>query len=241
MAKSFRYRKIGEQGSVAWLITTWLPLFLTLTISLSVLSFAMVVRVKANKICFEGMVRLQRGLRATLIELSKLNKQAASLRAKRTAAEIQLKAAIASATPPFIAEAQAVRMLVMSAQLALKAKQQELLQKARRQRLEARRNVARDLHSLGGRLQSDDPSLFLSLAVRPSPPADLTPDYLPLPQFRRFQAERIHYQVPLFKGVPPWLLKNLTLPATQESECGATLNEGDWSLALSLDKVPGNL
>ncbi len=124
--------------------------------------------------CVQQASALQNKLRETLDRLLALNSQARSLRAQRSAADQALKAALASLNPIAIASAQAYWNAVVLQQIALRARQQNLLSTADAQRVSAHREMSERVRSLGVTRVSSKRVFPRALAVVPEPALSLT-------------------------------------------------------------------
>lgn len=233
-------RKNRARGFATLTVLVWLPLLLALATAVSLVASALLDRTQAQSSCYRVVLRLQDDLRAKLRELLALNPKAARLRQARTLAERHLREALATGNLALIAAASAERAAVLSAQIALRGRQQLLLVEARRLRLAARQELMKGLPRISARLHPKSHRTSDGLAVYASPPMDLTPAWKLRPLFEAEQTERMDYSVTLFQGVPSWIgLSDFKKHIVQKAQCGATLRRRGrlFELATAADRL----
>jgi hypothetical protein len=215
-----------------------LPLALAMLTGLALFALALKNKTVVSAECRAAVWQAQKEMAGQLTLLLKLNPKARHLRWQRRAAEAELKTAVATFQPELIAAARAQISLVTLQQLNLRAEQQRLLAAAGAERLRSGRTLSAKLHLQGasvGRVQSQ----VATLAVRPVPPRDLTPDFIPEDGFAEKQKLRIHLKGRLLYGAPDWLLAGGKLPSLQfDGRCAATLQEEEakWRAKITAAK-----
>jgi hypothetical protein len=200
-----------------------IPLALILLAGLTLLTLAIKNRTTAFAICRQEAWQAQRTMATHLTRLMSLNSQARRLRSERQLAENALKAALGTFRPELIAAARFYLSLVVNQQVLLRAEQKRLLFAAKLTRLEAKHALFQK-----ERLQSVVVTKFLSpvstLAVEESPKGALTPDYIPVTDFKAMQRLQFHVLGDLMTGAPDWLLNLSQLPNLQfRGRCAASI------------------
>lgn len=181
-----------------------LPLFLLIAISLTALGLVVKSRSGAEAKCRQTLWQAQRDMGTLLENLLRLNPRAKRLQNMRKTAEAQLKAALLSANPGWVAEAQAFRATVIGLQLSLHAEQIQLLARARirRARLKAEFKGLTQATPILALAQNEK---VTDLAVRAEPPQDLSPTYQTLPSFSDIQAVALHFRIRLLSWAPAFI------------------------------------
>jgi hypothetical protein len=141
--------------------------------------------------------RLQKELKSTLESLLKLNKRAQTLRRQREIVDKAFDVAVKSKIPQAIAAASAAKTAVYLQQVELHGEQQRLLHQGDIQRRAGERQLRQKILPLRGRNLIAQRSYWRPLAVEAVPPNSLTPNYVPLPAFERFQQQKYRFDVPL--------------------------------------------
>ncbi len=222
-ATGIKGKKPDEAGFALVALLAALPLLLVVFVGLSLIALALKNRTTIFAECRWSAYQAQKDMSVLMKQITALNPRARLLRIRRRAAEAELAAAMATLFPPLITAAQAQRGLVIAEQIQLRAEQERLLFSAITLRAKARKNLTSDLGRLEGRLlKIISPSG--SLAVKKSPPLDLTPDHLPQSSFEQAQALQFHWRADLFSGAPDWLLRAGDFTKLKFSgECAATI------------------
>lgn len=167
-------------------------------------------KLHSQALCVQGGVKLQRDLAATLDRLLALNPKAQALRRARQAAEAAVTAARTSLHPGAIAAAEAVRTAVILQQMALRARQTELIAHAQMQRTQHERELQRAVKPWI-RSTVDSQRFFpTALAVRPQPLGSLSPDYVPVVGFERWQQHQFSFETELSPPFLQWDVRQLT-------------------------------
>lgn len=207
------------------------PLLLALVVVLAAAFWAIRKKATAQAYCVSQGVRLQLELKSTLEQLLRLNRPAKALRARRSATEKALAAAILSGNPAAIATARAARTAVIAEQMALSTRQTALLREAARLRLEAHRELSSRVSPLGVRSVEARSPYWRALAVEPRPLNSPTPDYVPVPGFTQWQQQTFRFAVDLQPPLPT--LERLA-GARQITECAISLTgkESQWSVRI---------
>lgn len=202
-----------------------LPLILALLAGLGLTAIALKNRTEIFAQCRAEVWNAQKDMSQLLKNLISLNPRAKRLRAQRKAAEAEVKAAKLTFNPAIIAAAEAHRAIVLGQQMHLRAEQERLLFQALTRRARAQERVRGFIKNRDGRLEKIvSPSA--SLAVRKSPPNDLTPDYIGVEDFSSEQRLQAHWEGQLFHGAPPWLLNAGPLSNLKfRGECSATIKQ----------------
>lgn len=204
-------------------LITLLPLVLALISVLVFAFFALTHQSLAQSLCVQKATQMQAELGRTLRNLLALNRTAQELRHQRAAADRDLATAVESGFPPAIAAAQIRQDAVIAAQLAFRARQTALLLEAEgiRQRFE------RELHH--GLTQLRVPALAAprfyprALAVRPTPEASLSPDYVTVSGFAERQQALFRFIVNLNPTPLPFLDDLQRRQFIHHAECVVTL------------------
>jgi len=222
----------SEQGFALVSLIALVPLALALVISLSAGFYFLKRKSLAQAHCVQQAAVMQKELQGTLEQLLRLNPKAKALRAQRQAADAAVKAAAGSVNPYALAAAKAYWSAVVLQQLALRSKQQALLQRASQQRHSGHRQLRERLRSLDVRQVDSKKYYWRALAVEASPPASLTPDYRPLPFFEKWQQHRFRFQVDLR---PPFAIPLGLGSLKQITECSVTLKgeENQWKVQIA--------
>lgn len=181
-----------------------LPLLLLIAITLTALGLVVKSRSGAEAKCRQTLWQAQRDMGSLLENLLRLNPRAKRLQNLRKTAEAQLKAALLSANPVWVAEAQAFRATVIGLQLSLRAEQTQILARAqiRRSRILAE---FKSLTSATPILTLAKNEKVTGLAVRAAPPQDLSPTYQLLPSFSDFQAVALRFRIRLLSWAPAFI------------------------------------
>jgi hypothetical protein len=174
-----------------------IPLAMTLVASLGYGFVVLRKKSLAQSQCVQQASILQKELKGTLDSLLNLNPRAKALRRKREAAERALDVAVKSKVPHLIAAATAAKTAVYLEQLALRSNQERLLKIADVQRDAGERRLRERTRSLHIRNFRAKKIFWRSLAVAAEPPGSLTPDYIPVPGFSKFQQHKFRFDVPL--------------------------------------------
>jgi hypothetical protein len=187
----------SQKGFALITLLAILPLALTLVASLAYSYVALRKKSLAQSHCVQQASLLQRELKSTLESLLKLNKRAKTLRRQREIADKTFDVAVKSKIPQAIAAASAARTAVYLQQVELRGEQERLLHQADIQRGTGERQLRQKILPLRGRNLIAKKSYWRSLAVEAVPSDSLTPDYVPLPAFERFQQQKYRFDVPL--------------------------------------------
>lgn len=221
-------------------LLTLLPLLMACALALAGTYDVLRRKSLAQSLCVQTVVRLQADLARHLKSLLQLNAQAARLQRQRERAERDVNLARRIGQPEAIAVAEARRIAVITAQLALRARQEQLLNEARLARI----NAGQELKASLVRLRS---SAFRSLtydvsplAVEPRPADALAPEYVPREPYVHHERHEFTFVVPLRPAFLPasWRLDD----HEQTSACVASLKqEGErWQVVLLAANAPLN-
>lgn len=187
----------AEKGFALVTMLALIPLVMTLVASLAYGLIILRKKSLAQSHCVQQASIMQNELKGTLEALLKLNPRAKVLRRKKELTDRAFKAALKSKVPHLIAAAAAAKTAVYLEQAALRSAQEKLLRTADLQRTSGERRLRQKIRSLRVRNFAGKKSYWRSLAVEPVPAASLTPDYIPLPGFEKFQQHKFHFDVPL--------------------------------------------
>ncbi len=239
----------SQRGAVGIALLALSPLL----VASGALSAAVFLTLKAHADslhqCRAGLLDIENARLARLRLLTGLNPQARRLRRERASAEMKLKLAGTSGSPPAIAAAKAGVEAVKARQLLLHFRQRGLLARVQ---LETKTRLARLRADIGSGLErkfgdaardaraaSVPTAKWRPLAVRRDPDGDLTPDFFPAERFEERQAIRISWRVRPAARLPSWLgfdrFRNLDMGA----ECGTTAErktKNTWRARLDAGK-----
>lgn len=232
-AKNFGSQKCSPQQGFAMVgLLAVLPLTLALIGALALTLYAVKKKSLVQALCVRQGLQLQLELSSALSSLLRLNPAAKRLRVRRKSADQAVAIARASSNPKAIAVAQALRSAVILEQLALKAKQDRLLNAAEQMRLRHKRDLHGLLRRLGVSQFRENRGFTRPLAVKPNPIDSLTPEYLLWKSFSRAQRQDFHFQVNLNPKIKIPLIDNYNLQ--QRGGCSITLKNGGkkWQLAV---------
>ena len=228
--------RIGHQkGFFTLALLAWLPLLIALVSGLAIMASSLTSLQQTENLCLQTHLRLQKNLRENLKALLALNPKAATLRRQREMAEANLKLALASGQPPWVAQATAQKNYVIGKQMALRAQQMRILAEARRLRLHATIELKQQMQDLATSSQNLFGSFEKSLAVVAEPITSLTPDYRPTADFSYQQSQSTTVQISFPKRMPAWIDQKVF---HRTIVCGASLKKDGplWSLAILKDR-----
>lgn len=226
-----------EKGFALVALVTLLPLCLSVALAFGTVLHVLKRKSLAQAICIQEAMQLQESLKNPLRRLMAMNSKAQSLRIRRLWADQNLARALATGIPGNIAAAQAIQTAVIAQQLAFRAKQELLLAEAALIRAWAKQRFYQRAVRIGGReIRMSHPDIR-ALAVRPQPPASLSPDYVKLPTFRYSQQQRYRFRVDLMQN---WPLSSADMSFVQTAECAVTLKGENqkWDIDVIAAKAP---
>ncbi|MGE3386977.1 MAG: hypothetical protein AB7K41_09645 [Bdellovibrionales bacterium] len=192
----------------------------------------------AKASCRRAVWLAQVDMSKAMTELIRLNPEARRLRRQRRLIEYEIKAAIVLLQPELVLALRAQLALVTIEQLRLRQNQERLLFQARSARAAASTNFIERTRLI--HVSHISPvSSTSGLAVRFSPPSELTPDAIPLPQFSEQQKLSLRWQAQLLNKAPLELLKLMKIEnPILRGQCTATLRteKTKWQPQLVADK-----
>lgn len=214
-------RRAADSGFALVSLVALVPLLVTLATAVSGLYYVLRHKLTAQSVCVQTAILLQRELREDLAELLKLNPKARRLQNQRRRAQQAVQAALRTGNPLLIQIAHAQLAAVTAEQLALRARQDGLLQNAGRKRMRSPQVLRSNLRGTRHGPIDARAAYPLPLAVAPKPPGELTPEYEPVPQFSKAQQHRFQFRLEL---APEFLRRSFV----QETVCAASLQrEGE--------------
>ncbi len=213
-------RHSSEAGFALISAITLAPVLALLFIAIGGTLSALKAKSLAQSICIQEASRLQKNLQRPLTQLLRLNRKATSLRQQRLAADRGVQAAVATGNPKVIAAAKAIQTAVIVMQMALRTQQQALLLEANSRRRLGHNNFRVRARRLGATEISSPTFYPEALAVQPSPPGSLSPNYEKVFDFSRRQQQLYRFRLDLLKDMPFRLTQR---SVQQMTECSVTL------------------
>lgn len=199
------------------------PLLVALVVAAA--GFYMMTKKKltAQALCIRAATLLQQKLGQDLADLLRLNPQARRLEQRRIAAERSLKAAVQNANPILIKISLAALLAVKTEQAALRTRQEAIFQKASQRRVATNREFKRETIPLGATDLEARRYFHRALAVIPTWPGSIAPEYRLAPSFTSAQQHRLQFSVEL---APAFLGRSFQ----QTTVCSVSLQrkEGKW-------------
>ena len=193
-------------------------------------------KVHAQSVCVQRTSKLTEELGQRLGDLLHLNPRARRLRQSRRAAERALQVAKVAKFLPGIVGAEAWLRGTQIAQMFLAMRQREIMAEAALARLRYRRLLTADVRPLGGRDVRLGPLTAQALAVRPRPPNEIAPEYVPVAGFARRQAQSVRFESELAPALG-WLGVR-----RHRTECVITLERKDhaWHSRILAASAPSS-
>lgn len=202
--------------------------FFSLLITLFILSFTILLFLKqytkAQYLCYQTGLRIQKELSQPLKKLLKLNFKARRLRIKRKLSSHKYKLALATLRPVAIAQSKALLEFVKIQQKRHKARQLSLLNKSRRI-LNKRWEQFNKSEAKAFMLDLQKIKTRDALAVKSYPLGSASPSYKLISPFSLKQQLTIKYQLDPFSVVSPFWKKNLLLSKKMKQKCTTSLEK----------------
>ena len=191
---------------------------------------------QAQKICILTNLSGQQELKAILKSLLALNRKAVSLRKKKKALQISLRASLAAGLLGVAADLKRQILFLKVKQKALFFKQRALLRKGDAAKGKALKKLRRLLKKIKAKNIKEDTAYKKAFALFRKKLGPYAETYHPLPDFPKRQKTVFSWDMGLFFPLSPVLsgFDSLGLRAEGRYKCGATLEKksGVWEKRL---------
>ncbi len=218
-----------QRGFIMLGLIGFLPVLVTLLISISALGLYLKTRSSTHYKCRKELLSIQKEMVQSLNQLQALNPKATGLRAQEKILKASLAVAVVS-NPPAVPGLRAQLAANQAQQSSLHLKQLAIIGSATVKSKHSLTNLRSDLHAQN--IYSDIPRL----AVEPIPPSAIAPDYVPVRQFEFRQAISVEWQNDKNKYLKPLFENERNLP-TLKGQCSATISKNarnQWTEKLGM-------
>ncbi len=238
-----------SSGFISITLVALLPLLVAVIAVIAASYLVLRADSRTRHVCRTGLLQAQTEVQIHLKKLLGMNTEAQALRAKRTAAEVQLAASLGT---PAAAEAAVELQEVEAAQLAFGALQKKELFEAR---MLSSSSPGRTLSAVqsevsgaalvnrGSRMRARGHVQSAKFDVIATPPDSPTPDYQPSLRFRDRQVMTVSWEFDLRDFLPAWTRPFVDIAdLSGKAGCSTTLEKEneDWRPQITEAKSSSN-